>query len=109
MEILILPLYLKDIRGLMWALSNILCLALSQEDNLQRKARLDSDSSSIKASLCLAKLALEGILNPSITMHESPQIQPACFGASPHWVLVCHHSSDLTSRADATSISHLWW
>lgn len=54
MEILILPLYLKDIRGLMWALSNRLCVALSQEYNLQRKARLDADSSSVKASLCLA-------------------------------------------------------
>lgn len=55
----------------MQALSNRLAVALSPEDNLQRKALSDADPCSTKASLCLTRLSSGEILTPSIAVRQS--------------------------------------
>lgn len=55
----------------MQALSNRLAVALSPEDNLQRKAQSDADPCSRKATLCLARLSSGEILTPSIAVCQS--------------------------------------
>lgn len=81
----------------MRALGNRLSVALSPADNLQRKAQSDADPCSVKALLCLARLASGAILNPSTAVWPSPStsLQPHCFSALPPWELVCRCSSDL--------------